>query len=334
METSMNKRRDIIFFMLGAVMAAAAVYVWKTPVPATRGKLIRAGQQLLIDPLLGCEIADQKEFTELQPVKDTLAKVIADAKGKGIARSTSVYLRTMNSGRWFDLNGDEKFSPASMLKIVTMMAYFRLAEIDPNILSHHLVFNEPVDRTNDQTVKPSETLRKGQSYAVDELIERMIRYSDNNADYLLSKSIDPKNLQEVYADLNLPQPKSLDEPDFMTAKDYAFIFRVLYGSTYLNNTFSQKALDLLTKTTFKDGITHPLSTNLIVAHKFGERIVLRAPDTVVEEELHDCGIIYYPGHPYLLCVMTRGQSLNELQTVIQSISQSAYAGFDKLFHPQ
>lgn len=322
----------IIFFVLGAIAAGTAVYVWRSPAPAARGKLIREGRQLLINPLLGCEIADQKEFSELQPVKDALTKAITDAKANGLVRLVSVYVRMLNSGRWFDLNGDEKYSPASMLKIVTMLAYFHLAEIDSSILSQALVFNEPIDRTKDQTIKPPDTLRRGQSYTVGELIERMIRYSDNNADFILTKSIDPKNLKGVYADLNLPQPKSPDEADFMTAKDYAFIFRVLYGSTYLNNEYSQKALDLLTKTEFKDGIARPFASDLVVAHKFGERVLLRAPDTVVGRELHDCGIVYYPNHPYLLCVMTAGQSLSELQTAIQSISQSAYAGIEKIFN--
>ena len=331
-----RSRRSIAvaFFVLGVGATYAAMLIWKTPVPISRGRLIRAGQQSLIDPLLGCEVADQKEFTELKPIKDGLAKTMAENKDKGLIRSASVYLQTMDSGRWFDLNGDEKYSPASMLKIVTMMAYLRLAEIDPHVLSQRLVYNDQVDRNNDQTIKPSQTLQKGQSYTIDELMRRAITYSDNNTDFLLSKSIDPKNLNEVYADLNLPQPKSPAEHDFMTAKNYAFIFRVLYGSTYLSHTFSEKALDLLTKTEFKDGIVRPLSGNMVVAHKFGERVLLKAPDTVVERELHDCGIVYYPKHPYLLCVMTCGQSLDELQTVIQSISQTAYASIDKLFHPK
>lgn len=44
----------------------------------------------------------------------------------------------------------------------------------------------------------------------------------------------------------------------------------------------------------------------------------------ITKELHDCGIIYYPERPYLLCVMTEGNDLNELAGVIQNISKTVY----------
>ena len=42
------------------------------------------------------------------------------------------------------------------------------------------------------------------------------------------------------------------------------------------------------------------------------------------KQLHDCGIIYYPGNPYLLCVMTRGDSFGELSSTIRDISDIIY----------
>ena len=58
--------------------------------------------------------------------------------------------------------------------------------------------------------------------------------------------------------------------------------------------------------------------NIPVAHKFGERELPNA------DQLHDCGIVYVPKHPYLLCVMTRGDSLTNLTTVIAGLSEVVY----------
>ena len=41
-------------------------------------------------------------------------------------------------------------------------------------------------------------------------------------------------------------------------------------------------------------------------------------------ELHDCGIIYYPNHPYFLCVMTKGADFPVLAGVIREVSQTAW----------
>jgi len=60
-----------------------------------------------------------------------------------------------------------------------------------------------------------------------------------------------------------------------------------------------------------------------VAHKFGE---LGLPNG--EKQLHDCGIIYYPGNPYLLCVMSKGKDSQKLSGIIQTISSMVYKEVD------
>jgi hypothetical protein len=62
-----------------------------------------------------------------------------------------------------------------------------------------------------------------------------------------------------------------------------------------------------------------LPKSLAVAHKFGER---ELPNGI--KQLHDCGIVYLPKHPYLLCIMTRGTDYDRLSTVISTISKKIY----------
>ena len=62
-----------------------------------------------------------------------------------------------------------------------------------------------------------------------------------------------------------------------------------------------------------------LPKNIIVAHKFGE-----SGELGKEVQLHDCGIVYSPQHPYLICVMTKGKDFKNLENVIRSISKIAY----------
>jgi hypothetical protein len=48
-----------------------------------------------------------------------------------------------------------------------------------------------------------------------------------------------------------------------------------------------------------------------------------------EVQLHDCGIVYYPKRPYILCVMTRGEKMDVLPKVIKEISTEVYRNVDE-----
>jgi hypothetical protein len=103
----------------------------------------------------------------------------------------------------------------------------------------------------------------------------------------------------------------------------AGFFRVLYNATFLNAEYSNRALETLTHATFSDGLVAGIPKDVKIAHKFGERIERNSKGELIVE-LHDCGIIYAPQTPYLLCVMTHGDSLETNATIIKEISSLVY----------
>lgn len=122
------------------------------------------------------------------------------------------------------------------------------------------------------------------------------------------------------------KPPVIEEGEyFITVKDYVSFFRVLYNSTYLDRTLSEKALELLSKSEYQDGLEAGVPEEVRVAHKFGERKF----EETGERQLHDCGIVYHPIRPFLMCVMTKGKSLNDLSSVIAALTKTAYAEVDK-----
>ena len=105
----------------------------------------------------------------------------------------------------------------------------------------------------------------------------------------------------------------------MTVKTYASFFRILYNGTYLTQRDSEHLLSLLSQSSFTQGLIAGLPTDMVVAHKFGEASL---PDGT--HQLHDCGIVYKPNQPYLICVMTKGTNFNTLAGVISHISKTVY----------
>lgn len=301
-----------------------------------RGTIVRRpGNFKFINPILGCEIAPKDAFTELRPIRETIARNIGRAVRDGRAAGASVYLRLLNSGRWTGVGEEDRYAPASLQKVIVMIGYLKVAEDNPAILSEKATYRAPTPGRATEEGSATTALEVGATYTVDELIRRMIVYSSNDALNLLLDHLTETTLpylREVYSDLNIPFPEQItnDTLDFISPKAYSFAFRALYSSTYLNNETSEHALELLSKTTFTEGLRIGVPPEILVAHKFGARTV-QGTDGQPVKELHDCGIVYYPGHPYLLCVMTRGATFGDLAAVIADFSRDAYEGVDRIF---
>ena len=70
---------------------------------------------------------------------------------------------------------------------------------------------------------------------------------------------------------------------------------------------SEKALNLLSQAKYAEGLSGGIPQNIKIAQKFGEHINLTK--TMIQPlsvELHNCGIVYLPNNPYILCIMTKG----------------------------
>jgi beta-lactamase class A len=194
-----------------------------------------------------------------------------------------------------------------------------MAQKNPEVLSLPLVFPGG-SRNRIQIVQPTQEMEPGKSYLVNDLIDRMITQSDNNASDLLMANIDIKSLDQTFEDIGLKSIDYSQQEDYMTVKDYAAFFRTLYNASYLDRDMSEKALALLAHTQFNQGLAAGLPQGTAIAHKFGEKHYLI--NNLIQ--LHDCGIIYLPDHPYILCVMSRGNSLGSLENIIGQISQKTY----------
>ena len=152
----------------------------------------------------------------------------------------------------------------------------------------------------------------------------MILYSDNQAFWLLANNIDNHKFEMLNNDLNIPLNishvgKEGKQQNFIAnVNSMSRFFRVLYSATYLNRKNSVYALKLLTQSTYKDGLLQGIDPHIKVAHKFGER------NENGVAELHEFGIVYLKGEPYLLGVMTKGSDLKQLPNILSDISKIAY----------
>jgi beta-lactamase class A len=281
-----------------------------------------------ITPLLDCEMSrDYLKDSELRPFEDKVEDFLKNVESKKWGDDITVYFRDLKNGPWFNIGKTKEFYPASLLKVPEMIAVLKEADSNPAILKKKIDYKNP-ELKSAQNTDVADKLVFGKSYTVEDLLKRMIVYSDNVSSILLEDATNPVDLKKTYDDLGIPDPYYLnDQSGYMiSAELYSSFFRVLFNASYLSKEMSEKALQYLIDTDYKKGLVAGVPPNIEVAHKFG----LRKINGV--KQLHDCGIIYYPGHPYLLCVMTSGPVPEYLDNTIADISRFVYVEFSRSPH--
>lgn len=281
-----------------------------------------------INSSLGC--SPNTNFDKSNPIvlKDKLMSFINSEQKSGNINEASVYFRDLSDGPTLGINEDDLFISASLLKLPIALTYYKLSEEEiPDILSQKLGFQ--ITRGKDELVqffKPSKSVDPNSTYTVSDLIFYSLAYSDNLSNdvlrtYLGTVGSGQDFLLRTFKELGLVEPASITTSDIST-RAYASIFRQLYNASYLSNEDSEKILSILAQSEFDLGIVGGVPKEVKVANKFGER------DLNKEKQLHDCGIVYYPGNPYLICVMTRGTDYGRLADVIKEISSIVYKEMD------
>ncbi len=257
-----------------------------------------------INPILA--VGDSETLRSFNDLPRLLDRYTRENIDNGNIAQASVYYRELRGGEWTGLNENDKYAPASMYKVAVMIAVLKKAINLPHLLTDKVTINQKGE---------------GITVTVPQLVYAMIIVSDNEAKNILESILTPAERKKVFFDFGLTPPLDNDDGDTLSPKEYSLFFRVLYNGNYLGHELSNKALEILTKTTFKDGLVAGIPNQIRVAHKYGYREFKN--NTTTPAELHDCGIVYTK-NPYFICVMTKGNDHNQMARVIAGLAKITY----------
>jgi beta-lactamase class A len=318
MDISSNRwRTNRILLLSGLVLGVAALFASQT----LWASLISCHETYdLLNPTLPCGDSQRRSEWEYEHMRKSIIAAIAAMENAGMAKHVSVYFRELDNGPRFGVEEYEQFYPASLLKVPDMIAILHAADRQPSLLDETLV--SPASLSAVANVEqPEQTIQPNTSYTVRELLQKMIAYSDNDSKNLLVQklnSMPPPTVRDTFLDLGV-MPMMNGSTNYVSIQSYAYLFSVLYNAGYLSKEMSQYALDLLSQSTYEDGLEAGVPANVRVAHKFGYRILPNG-----EHQLHDCGIIYHPSTSYVLCIMTSGPAIESDASAIAAISRLMY----------
>lgn len=226
-----------------------------------------------------------------------------------------VYFEYLPSGTSIGVNDQMQINIASLIKIPVVMAIYH--EIDKgHIKKEDIITMEEyhIDKKFGDFWKKG----VGTKITVMEAIELALIESDNTASTMLLSILPFGAIDTIFDALDIPKDTK-NKLHIISPKNYSSILRSLYLSSSLEKKSSNDILEILMKSRFNDKIAAGLPETIKVSHKIG---VFNSKDNP-EETYSDCGIVYVPNRPYLLCVMTKSNE-EKAREYMRHISKMIY----------
>lgn len=272
-------------------------------------------------------LTTEAEALTLPPLEDEVRHLLEAKESAGEVMRAGVLFQRLSDGSGFSIGEQQLFVPASLLKLPVAFSILTLESQEPGTLEQELAYAP--DQATGCTVLvqdevPETGLEVGQRYSLESLLRAVIVHSDNLSYCILVGFMNAQSdrralLVRTFRELGIEDPDNVNH-EAASVREYAGLFRLLYNTAYLDAAGSAKLLAWLIESPYDKGIGAGVPPDIHIANKFGERVT--NDDT---RYLHDCGIVYAAGDPYVLCVMTKGRNFAALQETIADVSSAVYS---------
>jgi beta-lactamase class A len=232
-------------------------------------------------------------------------------------------IRDLDTGWTFQINPDELFPAASMVKVPIMAACLKAAEEGRLSLLDNMKLKRSDKATGSGVLRTRAT---GSAYTIEQLVELMVTYSDNTAANMLIDLLGFDYLNRTFREMGLQRTnlsrkmmdfRSRDKgiENYTSAREMADILEKIYRKGCVCSSVSEKSLEFLKSQKVNDRIPKLLPKDTVVAHKTGlERLVC-----------HDAGIVFTDNGDFLISVFTKTTSgPRTAKRFISSVSSLAY----------
>lgn len=237
---------------------------------------------------------------------------------------SGIVISHQTTGTRLEIQPDMVFPAASMIKVPIMVEVMRQAAAGLLALDQTVEITSQVQTGGAGILKE---LRPGITMTVRELVTLMIILSDNTATNLLIDLAGMGSINTAIAGLGLHSTvlrrKMMDfeaartgKENLTSAADLAHLFSgMANGTLRLPIEYNELMLDILKRQQVRDKLPFYLPEEVIIAHKTG---------TLPGAE-HDAGILFVPGGPWIICVLTAGLTANyEGLQLVGTIGKTIY----------
>jgi beta-lactamase class A len=224
----------------------------------------------------------------------------------------SFYFEYLPTGTSIQIGERTELVGASLLKVPLVMDLYKAVELGKTILDKEVMIAEKdIDKAYGSLWKQG----VGTKLTLKEAVRLTLVESDNTAFQLLRNEVIamPDHENTSFKELDIPTDKNDESRWVISAKSYSSILKCLYLSCFLRLNDSQEILDLLARSS-DQRIRGGVPQGVKVANKIG---------TFSTEVQSDCGVVYAPQRPYLVCILL-SMPADQADPHIQTISKLIY----------
>jgi beta-lactamase class A len=246
-----------------------------------------------------------------------------------------VAIEDLTSGQTFLLHQDEIFPQASTIKITVLAELYHQAQQSESGATGKARLTDMYTVQTQDLVQDSDIMG-GLTPSVTRLTNRdlatmMVAVSDNSAANVLIDRVGMKNVNALLDSLGLThtrlQRKMMDlkaagegRENLSTPREMMILLEDIYRGKVLNENSTRDFWKMLS-THKQSTIARDLPDGVQIADKPGE----------LEGVRNDCGVVFVPDRPYIICVMTSYlRNEREGEQAISRVSAAAYSMFDRL----
>ena len=210
----------------------------------------------------------------------------------------SIYVWEYEKGQYVDINGDNLYSAASIIKLPVLVRLFKSIEANQMTIYDEMLLTDYYQSSGSGNLQYAQTGRK---YSLDSLAKTMIQDSDNTSTNMIMAKLggmDDINIglrdwgiSRTYVRTWLPDLQGTNKT---TAKDMAKILYNLDNPGFLNINSREFIIDYMSHVKNNRLIAAGLGDDAMFIHKTGD----------IGTMLGDAGIVYAPnGKKYIVVIL-------------------------------
>ncbi len=206
-----------------------------------------------------------------------------------------IYCRELNTGQSFGINEDALFVQASCLKIAYVLYLYEQIATGECMLEYRLSYRKSED-FSDGSGYLQYMAEDGDRFTLRALASAAITLSDNIAYRMIKRFLGPEKVLRHMQLLGAVHPRPNGE-HYTTPRDMGCYLRGILDFAAREPELGSRMLEDMTHPVWHNGLPRLLPDSVRVAHKEGD----------LEGTANDVGIIFLPGHPYLLTILSKEQ---------------------------
>ena len=227
------------------------------------------------------------------PLEDDALTVLIRTTLSGYEGTYSVVVHNLEDGRYASLNEGAVYSAASLFKLALLLEAYRQRDAGEIDFSRLRTLEEEHAEYDLNTLELL-GLRAGDMLTLADALKAMIIVSDTPTAVMVQDVVNPVRVDQTLRSLGINDMSVTTEELPTTARDMAVLMEAVAAGAGVSAESRREMLSLLLQEGIRGGIPAGVPANSAVAHKTGNLAGLS----------HDVALIWGPGGPYVLAVLS------------------------------